>query len=382
MFQRMIKVAFIIRSLDCGGTERQLVSLATALDKKSFDVTIFTFYSGGVLEKELAGGGVRCVSLEKRGRWDALGFFRRFARHLRALRPDVIHGYLDISNLLSLSAKLFLSRALIIWGARASDIDLSHYDWLRRLSFRLERLCSRFADCIIVNSHAGRAYLLEQRFPAEKLVLVHNGIDTELFRPDTEARARVRSELGVPEDGVLVGLVGRLDPVKDHDTLLRAAALLQIERPDVRFVCVGSGTESYALRLYQLTERFGLIKVINWVGMRSDMPAVYNALDINVSSSQSEGFSNVIGEAMACAVPCVVTDTGDSALVVGDTGYVSAPRNAEALAAALMSCLKEDRKALGMKARRRIIEHWSIERLVEGTERVIKALVKKTEEGV
>ena len=379
-FQRVIKVAFIIRSLDCGGTERQLVSLAKALDKKRFDVTILTFYSGGSLEEDLKGCRVRYITLEKRGRWDTLGFYRRFVHHLRALRPDIIHGYLDISNLLSLSAKLFLSRALIIWGARSSNLELGHYDWLRRLSFLLERLFARFADCIIVNSIAGRAYLLERRFPAEKVALVHNGIDTELFRPDAEAGARVRSEWGVPKDEILVGHVGRLDPAKDHANLLRAASLLQRERPDVRFVCVGSGPQSYAQRLHQITEGSGQTKTIKWIEMRSDMRAVYNAFDINVSSSQSEGFSNVIGEAMACAVPCVVTDVGDSALIVGDTGYVCAPRNAEALAAALISCLQEDRNALGMKARSRVMEHWGIERLVEGTERVFITLMGKPEE--
>jgi glycosyltransferase involved in cell wall biosynthesis len=375
--KKVIKIAFLIRSLDCGGTERQLVSLAKALDKKGFDVTIITFYSGGVLEKELEDSRVRCVSLEKRGRWDVLGFLRRFAHQLRLLRPDVIHAYLDISNLLSVSAKLFLSRAVIIWGVRNSNMELRHYDWLWRLSFRLERLFSRFADCLIVNSNAGRAYLLKRGFPDEKIVVVHNGIDTELFRPDAGAGAKVRREWELPLDAILVGLVARLDPIKDHDTFLRAVSILQKEKPDVRFVCVGGGTENQTQRLYQLTEQLGLTNAINWVGMRSDMPAVYNAFDISVSSSQSEGFPNMIGEAMACAVPCVVTDAGDSALIVGDTGFVSATRNPEALAAALMSCLEENRKVLGMKARRRILERWSIEQLVEKTEKVMMAIMEK-----
>ncbi|MBD0372239.1 MAG: glycosyltransferase [Pyrinomonadaceae bacterium] len=373
----MIKLAFIIRSLDGGGAERQLVSLVKALDKTRFDVTVFTFYAGGMLEKELEGCDVRLINLGKRGRWHLLGFLYRFARHLRRLRPDVIHGYLDISNLLALSSRLFLSGPKIIWGARSSDRDLWHYDWLRRLSSRLERIFSRFADCIIVNSRVGREHLLKRGFPAEKLSVIHNGIDTEAFRPDPSARVKIRREWGIREDAILIGIVGRLDPVKDHQTFLRAASILHKQRPEVYFVCVGSGAASYRQRLEHLIEQQSLSGKIYWAGVRSDMHAVYNALDLHVSSSQSEGFSNAIGEAMACAVPCVVTDAGDSALIVGDTGFVSAPLDAGALASTLISCLESDRNALGVKARLRIKENWSVERLAERTEKLIAGLLEK-----
>jgi glycosyltransferase involved in cell wall biosynthesis len=251
---------------------------------------------------------------------------------------------------------------------------LNYYDRLRRLSFRLERRLSGLPDRIIVNSDAGRAYLLKKGFPADKLVVVQNGIDTNCFRPDPEARRRVRTEWGVSEREILVGMVGRLDPVKDHTTFLRAAALVRIERPDVRFVCVGGGTKSNERKLRRLGEQLSLSGNIRWVGTRSDMTAVYNAFEIHVSSSRSEGFPNSVGEAMACAVPCVVTDAGDSALIVGDTGFVSAPLSPEALAANLMACLESDRKALGIKARLRIEENWNTKQLAERTERAITSL--------
>lgn len=366
----VIKIVFIVRALERGGSERQLVTLAKALDRKIFDVTVFAFYPGA-LEQELAGSGVRFVSLDKRGRWDVVGFWSRLVRHLRLLRPDIIHGYLDIPNLLTLSLKPFLSSPSIIWGSRSSDVDLNHYDWLRRLGFWLEQKLSRFPDCVIVNSYAGQSFLIKKNFPTEKLVVVPNGIDTDYFRPDPEGGQVVRSEWGIPADTILVGMVGRLDPVKDHMTFLCAASLLYKERPDVRFVCVGSGAESYRKELNQMAERLSISGEIYWAGERPDMRAVYNAFDINVSSSQSEGFSNVIGEAMACAVPCVVTDAGDSALIVGDTGFVSAPRNPEALAANLIACLESDRNGLGARARCRIKENWSIKHLAERTERAI-----------
>jgi glycosyltransferase involved in cell wall biosynthesis len=351
------------------------VTLAKALDRKLFDVTVFTFYPGGALEQDLAGSHVRTISLGKSGRWDVLRFFSRLVRHLRLIRPDIIHGYLDLSNLLALSSKPFTHRPAIIWGARSSNVDLKFYDRLRRLSFWLERKLSRLPDRIIVNSDAGRAYLLKRGFPAEKLVVVPNGIDTNYFRPDTEARRRVRSEWGVSENEVLIGIVGRFDPVKDHQTFLRAAALLSKERASVRFVCVGGGTVGHWQKLHRLCEQLSLSGKVLWAGARSDMPAVYNAFDIHVSSSRSEGFPNSIGEAMACAVPCVVTDAGDSSLIVGDTGFVSAPLNVEALALNLIACIESDREGLGKGARLRIEENWNTEQLAERSERVITSLI-------
>jgi glycosyltransferase involved in cell wall biosynthesis len=376
--QRPIKILLLARSLDRGGSERQLVQLALALDKRVFEVTVLTLYAGGGLEKELEGTAVRYVSLGKRGRWDLLGFFIRLARQLWLLRPCVIHGYLDIANLLALLAKPFPRGPSIIWGARASKRDLSHYDWLRRLAYELERRLSRFADRIIVNSEAGRAHLVQRGFPPEKLVLVQNGIDTDYFRPDREAGAKVRREWSIAPGEILIGIVGRLDPVKDHRTFLRAAATLSEERPHVRFVCVGSvGGERYALELRELASELSLDERIYWAGMRSDMRGVYNALDICVSSSESEGFSNAIAEAMACGVPCVVTDVGDSVKIVGDTGFVTPPLDPTALAQTLIRCLESDRHALGARARLRIEQNWSVKLLAAKTERVVMALCGK-----
>lgn len=373
----MIRLAFIIRSLDYGGAERQLVTLAKALDKRRLDTTILTFYSGGYLEKELAGSGVKLVSLGKRGRWDLPAFLGRLAYHLRQIRPDVIHSYLDIPNLLAIGAKPFCSNPAIIWGVRSSDLDLDKYDWLRRCGSSLERRVAILPDRIIVNSHAGQKHLLSQGFPAEKLVLIHNGFDTEHFRPDEEARTKVRREWRIGNNEILIGMVARFDPVKDHAMFLRAASLVRKGRSDVRFICVGDGPRGYGQRLQQMAERLSVSEKVSWAGMRSDMRNVYSGLDIHVSSSRSEGFPNVVGEAMSCAVPCVVTDAGDAAMIVGDTGFVSPSRNPPALAASLMSCIGSDRNELGLNARRRIEEHWSVRRLAEETERVILALSLK-----
>lgn len=369
----MIRILFLNRRFDYGGAERQLIELVKGLDKTRFEVSLATFYDGGGLRQEIeAVEGVKLISLRKKARWDLLSFLWQLWRVARRHDPQIIHGYLDVANILSLLVGRSLG-ATVVWGMRASYMDLSHYDWLLGLSFRLERLLARSADLIIVNSKAGHAHHVARGFPADKMVVIPNGIDTERFNLDAKAGAEVRAEWGIPEDTTLIGLVARLDPMKDHWTFLKAAALLCKERDDVRFVCVGGGPECYARELRQFAEDIGVSDKVLWTGSRVDMPAIYNALSITTSSSYGEGFPNTIGEAMACGVPCVVTDAGDSAWIVGDTGVVVPRRDPEALAGAWGACLRRDLGDMGRRARARVVEHFSLKQLVQQTEKAILA---------
>ena len=327
----MLKILFLIRSLSIGGAERQLVILAKGLHQQGHEVSVAIFYAGGPLEKELHETGIPVFALHKSGRWNVLPFFMRLVRVVWKLKPRVIYGFLGTPNILSAFLKPIFPKIRMVWGVRASNMDLDRYDWLARAGYRLECWLSRFADLIICNSRAGLEYAAAHGFPRGKMTVIPNGIDTERFKPDAAARTRVREEWGIAENEILIGLVARLDPMKDHPTFLRAAAMLARERPDVRFVCVGDGPESYRAELHRLTIELGLDGKLILAGARRDMPAVFNALDIASSSSYGEGFSNAIAEAMACGVPCVVTDVGDSALIVGETGGVVPPSRPDAL---------------------------------------------------
>ncbi len=178
------------------------------------------------------------------------------------------------------------------------------------------------------------------------------------------------------QDTILIGLVGRLDFRKDHPTFIKAAALLCEDSKNVHFVCVGGGSENYAQELHQLAEKLGIAQKVIWEKARADMPAIYNALDIVVSSSYTEGFPNVIGEAMACGVPCVVTDVGDSALIVDNPDVVVPPKNPEALKIAIKKLIEKlniyggDRHQI----RQRIINHFSVAELVLQTEATLLKL--------
>ncbi len=364
-------VTFLVRSLGVGGAESQLVLLAAGLARAGHRVLVVTFYDRGPLGANLEAAGVPVVALGKRGRWDVFGFYLRLVRALRGERPEVLHPYLPVPNLLALTMRPWLPGVRIVWGIRWGRVRLSRYDWLTRLTFRVSPFLSRFADVLVVNSVGGSAYHQRLGCPADRMVVVQNGIDTERFRPRPEARARIRSEWGIEDGEVLVGLIGRLDPTKDHQTFLEAARRFAAQHDEIRFVCVGGGTPGYSAELRALAQAQGLAGRCVWAGERADMPEVYSALDIATMTSVGEGFPNVVGEAMACGVACAVTDVGDASTIVGETGEVVPVRDAAALAAAWERLLARRPPWPAEALRRRIIEEFGVDRLIARSEEAL-----------
>jgi len=373
------RVVFLARSLQQGGAERQLVALASGLHRRGWPVSVVCFYGGGTFQKELEDAGVPLIDLRKRGRWDVIGFSWRLWRALRAVDADIVHGYLPVANMLTLVVRFARRRTRVIWGVRSSFIDRGRRDWLSRLTFRLSCRLARFADSIIANSEAGAAYHAALGYPAARIRVIHNGIDTQRFRFDASGRDRLREAWNVSGDSVLIGLVGRVEPMKDHSTFLGMAALLAAGDACWRFVCVGGGKPDFIRATRAEAEHLGLRDRVVWAGPQDDMAAVYSALDIVVSSSYGEGFSNVIAEAMACGRPCVVTRVGDSAAIAGDAGIVVPPRDAEALCAAIIEMrgrLLAARQTLAQSTRLRIVEWYGLDHLVERTEAALHASLR------
>jgi glycosyltransferase involved in cell wall biosynthesis len=374
-----MKVIFLIRELNYGGAETQLVALAKGLHHLGPSAEVIVFFPDGPQEKELREAGVPVQSLGKSGRWDVIGFLFRLIKAIRQRKPDVLHGYLVVPNILTILLKIISPCSRTVWGVRASNMDLDRYDWSARLLFRIECALSRFADLIIVNSQAGLDYAAAQGFPRRRMLVIPNGIDTERFQPDAKAGCQVRKEWGLRDDLKVIGLVGRLDPMKDHPTFIRAAAHLMEERGDVRFVCVGDGPVSYRRELIRLCEELFVSEYFIFAGALGNMPAIYNLMDVVVSSSSfGEGFSNVIGEAMACNVPCVVTEVGDSRWIVGENGRVVPPKNPKALKLAIEKLLDDINfnGNRGEKIRQRVVNYFSIPKLVLATETALLSILK------
>jgi glycosyltransferase involved in cell wall biosynthesis len=367
----MIKVLFLIPTLELGGAQRQLVELIKGLDKTRFGVTLVTFLDGGGMRSEIEGkSGVKVLSLEKRGKRGILPFLFRLWRVAREVRPQIIYGYMSLASEFCLLIG-WLVRTKVVWSLRASNVDYAQYNWALGCTFRAGAWLSRLADLVIVNSVAGKQYHLDHGYDSRNMVVISNGIDTEYYRPDLEARHSTRKKWSISEHETVIGLVGRVDIMKGHPTFLRAAAELAKESPNVKFVCVGYGPESYMSELRIMGDKLGLRDRLIWAGSSNCMVAIYNALDFLTSTSIGEGFSNVIGEAMACGVPCVVTDVGDSALIVGETGSIVPPNAPSVVAKAWrdwLSMPKETLSARRLQARSRIESNFSLRAMVTKTE--------------
>jgi glycosyltransferase involved in cell wall biosynthesis len=354
-----------------GGAEVQLSSLARGLDRAEFAPTVVSFHSDGELLDELRAADVPVVTVGMRGRRDLLGLLWRVAGAVRGSRPDVVYSYLDFPNAVAAALKPWMRGSRLIFGIRASDMRLAERDRVWRAIFAAERLLAGAADLIICNSWAGRAHLVACRFPEDAITVVANGIDSNCFRPDAKARRRARAELGLVETDLAVGLVARLDPMKDHQTFLRAAAELAADVPEARFVCVGDGTDQYVGELRSLGQSLGLGDKVIWTGARSDVPALLNAFDIaTLSSAYGEGYPNVVGEGMAAGLPYVATDVGDAARIVGDAGIVVPTGTPSALSSAwrrLAALGPDERGRIGTAARARIVENFPPDNMVAET---------------
>ena len=360
------RLIFLIRDLGHGGAQRQLVTLTKALYLSAdFTVSVAHFYPGA-FEAELRAAGVQTICIGKKHRWDLVGFFFRLIKTMRDLKPDLIHGYLHESNLMALFLKPLCGFPKVIWGIRDSQTDAATWGVLGKLSFRLNCLLSGFADKIIANSQAGRDYYIGHGYPAERLEIVPNGIDVERFESKKKDK-----------HGSTFAIIGRLHPMKDHTTFIRAVALV----PEAKAMIIGNGDAAYAEGLKHLASSLGIASRIEWRPAQDDLTQLYPTFDCLVSTSAyGEGFSNVIGEAMACGLPVIASDVGDSAWLVDDPHRVFPVGDHSRLAKAMREVLAmsaDERQTLGQKNRQRIEQQFTIAKMVERTEDVCRSVRQK-----
>ena len=375
------RILFLIPSLVANGAERQLYELARCMDPDRFEVHLVVYYDPGQEENLWADAArlphVRLHSLHKRR--GALGYLTALPRLLGLIlstRAQVLHGYMD-GNL----PLLLLGRLLgkpVVWGIRRTSKDQSRSSPLSNRLLKAGIWCSRFVDLIIFNSEAGRTNHAAMGMRAARMEVVVNGFDVARFRPDPAQGAAQREAWSIPAGAPLIGIVARFNPVKDHPTFIRAAARLAQSWPGARFVCVGEGPGPYLASLRELAASLGIADRVLFPAGHLGMTAVYNALSFLVLSSSDEGFPNVLGEAMACGVPCVTTRVGDAQALVGPFGLVVEPGDAPAIAEALTVLLEEPAQARADRAqasRARICATFSVEALARNTERLLSSLV-------
>jgi len=355
-----------------------LYRLLKSMDAARFENQVVSLIRPGPVGERIQALGIPVSSLNMWPGRLSLDALFGLVKLIRRESPDLLQTWLYHADLLgALAAKI--SATPVIWNIRASNMDMTFY---RRLSSVVLRACVQFSgwpQAVIVNSKAGQEFHTRLGYHPRRWVHIPNGIDTGLFQPNLPARALLCNELGLAPDTLLIGLIARFDPMKDHGNFLRAASLLASKMVDVHFVLAGNGVEPSNLGFREYLDRDELHGRLHLLGQRDDISNLTPALDIASSSSSfGEGFSNTIAEAMSCGIPCVVTDVGDSAYLVGETGIVVPPMNPQALSDGwqrLISLGFEGRNELGAAARQRIQQNYQQDDITRKYERLYESLM-------
>jgi glycosyltransferase involved in cell wall biosynthesis len=356
------RILHVISGLGTGGAEAALLRLVSHLDRAHFANTILTLRDGPMKSRFLD-AGIDVIDARLSGIAGLPRAWSAIASSARALRPHLVHGWMNHGNLGAWLAHRALDRApRLVWGIRQSLYDFKHEKPATRVVIRAEAALSRTPDIILFNSAIAREQHRTHGFDNPRMEIIPNGFDTALLKPDFAARRDTRAHLGVPEDAMLVGLVARYHAVKDFPVFFRAMSKVLGSRRDVWALAIGTDVRRAAGADLRRCVPPELASRIVLRDETSTVERIFPALDVLCSTSIGEGFPNVVAEAMSCEVPCVVTDAGDSAAVVGETGRV-VPRGDAAACAAAVSEMLANPVALALDARRareRIVEHYSI----------------------
>lgn len=363
-----IKVVHIISDLSIGGAEMMLYKLLRETDRSSFEPVVISLINRGPLRARIEALGIPVHTVNIKSAASSPAGFWRLVWLLRRIRPDLIVGWMYHSCLAAQLASFFLRRRTrVFWSIHFA---IYSHTSTKRTTAAIIRACaplSKLASRIIFVSHASRDQHTAIGYSVANSCVIPNGINTSEFIPSRKSRAAVRSELGVAKDALLIGMMGRYHPVKDHANFLQAAHLVSQRNPNVNFVLIGQGVDHQNKELCRLIRDLGLTRQTHLLGERDDMPRISASLDVFSLSSHCESFPNVIGEAMACEVPCAVTNVGDASFLVGGTGRVVESRNPRALANAWQELIElgtVGRSELGRAARSRIIEHFRLDSVV------------------
>jgi len=375
------RIVHVINHLVTGGAESMLVRLAGAL-RSEFEQSVICILDRGPLADGLESQGFPVRALGASARLPNPLVMAPLIGALRSAQPDIVQTWLYHSDLLGGVAARICGIGNVVWNLRGSEVAWEEAHPLARAAIRIGALLSaRIPRRIVCCAESVRAAHARLGYDVSRAVCIPNGVELGRFTPDPGERARMRAQLGIPQDALVVGLFARLNAQKDHRTFFAAARRLRESRRDVHFLLAGPGVERGNPKLEGLLEGLPLDEHFHLLGERRDIASLTAALDLASSSSAwGEGFPNVIAEAMACEVACVSTDSGDAAAIVGDTGIIVPRRDPHALAAAwsrLLALPDAERRQLGARARRRIETQFDFQSAVRQYAELYRSLVDR-----
>ncbi len=371
--QRRIKIAHIVQSLDIGGLENGVVNLANNIDEVRFELLIICIKTEGELRKRLR-ASIKVICLKEK---DGFNFLRclRLARLFSIEKPDIVHMHGWGSDLVS-----------GVIGARLAGVPrvingehgVLYFDRIRRIW--AQKIIFLFVDYTLTVSYTLKeAFVTRLGFGAKKIVPIINGVDTNKFRPNLQIVVEKRKELHFLPDSIIIGTVGRLVPVKNYSMMLSAAQEVIRKKKNTKFIFIGDGPERSLLE--QKSRQLGIENDVFFLGMRNDIADLLNVLDIFVLTSLSEGLSNTILEAMACAKPVIATAVGDNLHLVdeGKTGYLIPSGDTQRLVSHIIDLMNDSNKlfTMGIAGRKRAEEKFSLAKMIREYETLYKTSLSK-----
>lgn len=383
---RPVRILHVINDLSIGGAEIMLYRLLSQKSRRLFEPLVISLMDRGPLRQRIEELGIPVYTAGMKPGLPSPASIRRLLRLVRQIKPDLIQGWLYHGSLAAqIAAGSLAKKVPVLWSIHCSIYSLSFEKKLTAAVVRLCALLSRLAANIIFVSHTSRAQHKRLGYRGEHSCVVPNGIDTNLFATDAAARKSVRTELGLAPAALLIGVINRYHPMKDHANFLNAAELVARRFPDAHFLLAGRDVDQTNRALTDQISNLGLAARTHLLGERADIARLVAALDIFcLSSSHGESFPIIVGEAMSSEVPCVVTDVGDVAWMVSETGQVVPPRDPVALAAACNFFLdlgSTGRQAAGRAARQRVMDLFSLSSVVAKYEELYEQALQGTAAG-
>ncbi|MEY2720715.1 MAG: hypothetical protein RL597_160 [Pseudomonadota bacterium] len=369
-----LRVCHVIIGLGSGGAERMLSRLV-AFQKRgeSIEPIVISLTDAGVVGSLIIGSGVRLMTLGWKGIFGLPVLIFRLSRVIKSIDPDVVHTWMYHADLLGGVVARAVGVRSLIWGVRTTMLP-EDAPWSTRFArWCCARLSRRLPDAITVNAVVARDFHAALGYDRHRMIVIHNGIDTDAALANVDSRNSLHSQWGVPSGALVVGMVGRDSPDKDPDNFVHAMSKIFTRMKNVVAVMVGKGFTAKNSRLGRLVDSTPYRSRFILVGEITNASSVMDAFDAFVLPSRTEAFPNVLGEAMASASVCVATNVGDVPEIIGDCGFVVPPENEQALADQVMRALELsplERRELGARAQRRITEKFSMHRAGEAFEQL------------
>lgn len=359
----MIRVIHIIVGLGSGGAENMLLKVLKYSNYEEYYHEVISLTDIGTLGAEIQERGIKvhCLNLKAKNFFSSIVRVKNICENF-----DIINTWMYHSDFIGFIVGKILCKKKLIWNVRHSNLELKTNKLRTLLIAKINAILAHKVDMITYNSE--KAYETHSKFGYnnKKSIVVENGFELEKFKFDPFSRDRLRRELKLNDVEKVLITVGRWNIQKDYNTLIKGLAKVKKNNADIKMIMVGKDLEDNNKELVALISKYNLNDNIILLGLRKDIPQLLSVADIYISSSQGESFSNAIGEAMACELPCIVTDTGDSKKIVGDSGSVINVKDYGALADKIDEMFKRDKlDEMGKIARERIIKNYEIRNVVK-----------------